>query len=243
MIFDSRYIADYMLSGTMPGSPKPQKWFDENYLRRGETIEDLAVALAIEPAVLRATTARFNQFARAGVDEDFGRGKRAYDRFLGDFTHGPNKALGTVAKAPFYAVPIVPGDVGTFGGVVTDCQARVLREDGSVIPGLYATGMTLPRSWAALIRALAAASARPSPGAMWRHGTRWAKTNRPDQVMVKPASTLIDWPVIVRDKSDVRNKARLATSCGVLMVFNAVRPADSARICSTGRSCSAARRR
>jgi 3-oxosteroid 1-dehydrogenase len=92
--------------------------------------------------VLRATTERFNQFAKAGVDEDFGRGNRAYDRFLGDFTHGPNKALGTVAKAPFYAVPIVPGDVGTFGGVVTDCQARVVRENGSIIPGLYATGTT-----------------------------------------------------------------------------------------------------
>jgi 3-oxosteroid 1-dehydrogenase len=36
----------------------------------------------------------------------------------------------------------VPGDVGTFGGAVCDARARVLREDGSVIPGLYATGTT-----------------------------------------------------------------------------------------------------
>ncbi|RYD64362.1 MAG: FAD-dependent oxidoreductase, partial [Sphingomonadales bacterium] len=142
MIFDSRFMADYMLGNTMPGTAKPQRWFDEGYLRRGSTIEDLATACGIDPAVLHTTTERFNRFAERGVDKDFGRGARAYDRFLGDFTHGPNKALGTVAQAPFYAVPIVPGDVGTFGGVVTDCEARVLRQDGSVIPGLYATGTT-----------------------------------------------------------------------------------------------------
>jgi len=142
MIFDSRYMADYMLAHTMPGSPKPQSWIDEGYLRRGETLEELARALGIDPARLRETAERFNRFAERGVDEDFGRGDRAYDRFLGDFTHKPNRALGTVAKAPFYAVPVVPGDVGTFGGVVTDCHARVLRPDGTVIPGLYATGTT-----------------------------------------------------------------------------------------------------
>lgn len=142
MIFDSRFMADYMLANTMPGTSKPQCWFDEAYLRTGATIEQLAAACGIEPAILRTTTERFNGFAIRGVDEDFGRGSRAYDRFLGDFTHGPNKALGSVGEAPFYAVPVVPGDVGTFGGVVTDCEARVLREDGSIIPGLYATGTT-----------------------------------------------------------------------------------------------------
>lgn len=142
MIFDSRFMADYMLAHTMPGSAKPALWQEEGYLRQGGTIEELAIACGIDPATLRETTARFNDFAKRGVDEEFGRGSRAYDRFLGDFTHGPNKALGTVAKAPFYAVPIVPGDVGTFGGVVTDCDARVVREDGGIIPGLYATGTT-----------------------------------------------------------------------------------------------------
>ena len=38
--------------------------------------------------------------------------------------------------------PVVPGDVGTYGGVVTDENARVLRDDGSVIQGLYATGIS-----------------------------------------------------------------------------------------------------
>ncbi len=142
VIVDTRYMKDYMLADTMPGTRKPRRWFDENYLRTGATIEALAEACGVDPARLKATTERFNALARAGVDEDFHRGDRAYDRFLGDRTHEPSQTLGTVEQAPFYAIPVVPGDVGTYGGVVTDAQARVLREDGSVIPGLYATGTT-----------------------------------------------------------------------------------------------------
>lgn len=142
MVVDSRFIADYMLAGTMPGTKKPTRWTDERWMRSGATIKELAKACEIPPEALRATVERFNGFARRGVDEDFGRGARAYDRFLGDPTWKPSASLGTIEKGPFHAVPVVPGDVGTFGGCVTDCQARVLREDGSVIPGLYATGTT-----------------------------------------------------------------------------------------------------
>ena len=88
------------------------------------------------------TIERFNGFVRKGKDEDFHRGDRAYDNFLGDPYNKPSNTLGTLEKGPFYAVPIVPGDVGTYGGVVTDANARVLREDGSVIQGLYATGIS-----------------------------------------------------------------------------------------------------
>jgi len=52
----------------------------------------------------------------------------------------PSPNLGPLEKPPFYAIRIVPGDVGTAGGVMTDENARVLGEDGSPIPGLYATG-------------------------------------------------------------------------------------------------------
>ena len=76
------------------------------------------------------------------MDEEFGRGDSAYDKFLGDYTHGPNDTLGTVEEGPFFAVQIVPGDVGTYGGVVCDANARVMKPDGSVIEGLYATGTT-----------------------------------------------------------------------------------------------------
>jgi 3-oxosteroid 1-dehydrogenase len=141
-ILDSRYLRKYMLAGTMPGNKKPQRWYDEGYLRKGDTIEELAAQLHMKPETLRATVDRFNGFVAKGKDEDFGRGARAYDRWLGDPYHKPSATLGSISEGPFYAVPVVPGDVGTYGGVVTDEFARVLRQDGSVISGLYATGIS-----------------------------------------------------------------------------------------------------
>jgi len=142
MIMDSQFMKWHMLADSMPGSKRPDHWFSSGFLRTGKSIEELAKAIDVDPATLKATTERFNGFARSGMDEDFGRGRNAYDAWLGDHTHGPNPALGTVEQGPFYAVQIVPGDVGTFGGAVTDSSARVLREDGSPIQGLYATGTT-----------------------------------------------------------------------------------------------------
>ena len=140
LVMDSQYMRKYMLAGTMPGARKPKDWTESGFLRKGATLEELAAACAMDPANLTASVARFNDFVRKGVDEDFHRGERAYDRYLGDSGHRPSASLGSVEKSPFYAVQIFPGDVGTYGGVVTDSNARVLRQDGSVIPGLYATG-------------------------------------------------------------------------------------------------------
>lgn len=142
MIMDAQFMRRYMLCSTMPGSSKPKLWFESGFLKQAATIEGLAKVCGLPADALKATTDRFNLFARAGKDADFGRGDSAYDRFLGDFTHKPNDTLGTVEEGPFYAVQIVPGDVGTYGGVVTDSSARVMRSDGSVIHGLYATGTT-----------------------------------------------------------------------------------------------------
>ncbi|MGO9933314.1 MAG: FAD-binding protein [Steroidobacteraceae bacterium] len=141
-VFDEQYMRNYMLAGTMPGKPKPQRWYDEGYLRRADTIEELERQLGIESGTLVATVRRFNEFVSRNRDEDFHRGERAYDGWLGDPYHKPSMTLGSIAEAPFYALPVVPGDVGTYGGVVTDEHARVVREDGTVIPGLYATGVS-----------------------------------------------------------------------------------------------------
>jgi 3-oxosteroid 1-dehydrogenase len=141
-IFDQQYMRSYMLAGTMPGSSKPQRWYDEGYLKRADTIEELERLLAIKTGTLHATVERFNEFVRRNRDEDFHRGERAYDGWLGDAYHSPSQTLGSIAEAPFYALPVVPGDVSTYGGVVTDEHARVLRADGTVILGLYATGIS-----------------------------------------------------------------------------------------------------
>ncbi|MCQ4362865.1 FAD-binding protein [Mycobacterium gordonae] len=86
------------------------------------------------------TMTRFNQNAAAGIDPDFGRGASAYDRYYGDPTVKPNPNLRTLVNGPFYAVKMVLSDLGTCGGLRADEWARVLREDGSVIAGLYAVG-------------------------------------------------------------------------------------------------------
>jgi 3-oxosteroid 1-dehydrogenase len=141
-VFDSDYIEQYMLAGTMPGSGKPDLWTEQGYLKRADSIEELARLIAVDPATLTSTIDRWNGFVDKGVDEDFHRGERAYDAWLGDPYHGPNPALGKIERGPFYAVSVVPGDVSTYGGAVTDVYGRVVREDGSPIEGLYATGVS-----------------------------------------------------------------------------------------------------
>lgn len=163
-VFDSQYLRKYMLAGTLPGSSKPQSWFDSGYLKRADGIAGLAQQLGMEPATLEATLARFNGFVAANCDADFHRGRRAYDRWLGDPFHQPSETLGRLDTPPFYAVPIVPGDVGTFGGVVTDEHARVLRTDGSIIAGLYATGNATA---SVMGRAYPGAGASIGPSFVW----------------------------------------------------------------------------
>ena len=140
MVFDSQYVNKYMLAGTMPGPKKPQAWFDEKFLRKADTLQDLAAACGMDAAKLLASVERFNGFAGRGRDEDFHRGEHVYEQWQGDPLREPSKSLGPLEQAPFYALQIFPGDVSTYGGLVTDVYARVLRPDDSVIEGLYATG-------------------------------------------------------------------------------------------------------
>ena len=141
-VFDNRVMKNVMIAGTMPGSKKPAEWTEQGFLHTADTIEALAQSLKIDPSILRGTVGRFNGFVEHNHDADFRRGERAYDRWLGDPFHKPNETLGAISEGPFHAVPIIPGDVGTLGGVVTDDKARVLREDGTPIAGLYATGVS-----------------------------------------------------------------------------------------------------
>ncbi len=141
-IVDQQYMERYMFSGTMAGSEKPQEWYDSGYLKRADTLEELAGKIGVPAPVLQETVARFNEGARVGRDPEFGRGDRAYDQWLGDRYHQPSNTLAPIEKGPFYAAPVVPGDVGTYGGVVTDVHGRVLLADGTPVEGLYATGTT-----------------------------------------------------------------------------------------------------
>lgn len=107
-----------------------------------DTLEELAGVTGIDAGGLAGTVERFNGFAADGVDADFHRGEDAYDAFFADGP-GPNPALVPIERGPFHAVRLVLGDLGTKGGLRTDEQARVLRADGEVVPGLYAAGNTM----------------------------------------------------------------------------------------------------
>jgi 3-oxosteroid 1-dehydrogenase len=107
---------------------------------KAPTLADLGRQIGVDPARFRSTVQRFNGFARSGVDGDFGRGNSAYDRYYGDPTVHPNPNLGPIERGPFTAFQVVIGDLGTKGGVLTDADARALREDGTVIGGLYSAG-------------------------------------------------------------------------------------------------------
>ena len=139
-IFDAAFAAKYPIGGVKMKKYHAM-WKEAGYLKEGATVEELASQTGCDPGTLRSTIERWNRFVDKGLDEDFGRGHRAYDKWLGDPFHGPNPALGRIDTGPFYAVDVVPGDVSTYGGAVTDAYGRVERADGSVIPGLYACGV------------------------------------------------------------------------------------------------------
>ena len=137
-VMDNRFRR-YRWAGYPAGEP-PAAWLASGYMKKGNTVEELAKQCGIDSAALRSTVDRFNEFARTGDDQDFNRGKSAYNRFWGDVTVKPNPNLGSIEQGPFYAVQAFPGDVGTFGGALVDEFSRVLKDDGTPIPGLYATG-------------------------------------------------------------------------------------------------------
>lgn len=139
LIIDARHRNTYILGDVFPRLT-PRSWLREGFLKKAATLRELAHGCGIDPHALEATVTRFNAMARAGRDTDFGRGDTHYDRYFGDPSCFPNPSLGPVEKPPFYAVPVHPGDVGTAGGLLCDEHARVLRDDGSVIEGLYAAG-------------------------------------------------------------------------------------------------------
>ncbi|WP_025346835.1 3-oxosteroid 1-dehydrogenase [Nocardia nova] len=140
LVFDQRYRNRYIYAGLQPGQRFPSRWMENDNIVKAGSIAELAEKLGVPAENLSNTITRFNAFAEKGVDEDFGRGKSHYDRYYGDPTVKPNPCLAALEQGPFYAAKIVPGDLGTKGGLVTDTAARVLREDGSVIDGLYASG-------------------------------------------------------------------------------------------------------
>ncbi|ODQ90395.1 3-ketosteroid-delta-1-dehydrogenase [Mycolicibacterium flavescens] len=141
LVFDQKYRNSYVLAAELfPRMPIPDAWYQAGIAHRADTFTALAADMGVDPSALTSTIQRLNESSAAGVDLDFQRGASAYDRYYGDPTVTPNPNLRALDRGPFYAVKMVLSDLGTCGGLRADDRARVLREDGSAIPGLYAVG-------------------------------------------------------------------------------------------------------
>jgi 3-oxosteroid 1-dehydrogenase len=144
MVFDALFRKQYPVGPVAPGYAQPDnrvsRKFREGFLNKGNTLEELAQKIGLEAATLQATVARFNVMADKGEDSDFGRGKSLSDVYYADPRVGPNPSLRAILHAPFYAIAVYPGDLGTKGGLVTDAAARVLDQNGDPVPRLFAAG-------------------------------------------------------------------------------------------------------
>jgi succinate dehydrogenase/fumarate reductase flavoprotein subunit len=140
LLADHRAIRRYGL-GFAKAFPLPLgPYLRSGYLLHGDTPATLAARAGIDAAALEVTLETYNRHARAGRDPEFDKGSTAYNRFLGDATVAPNPCLAPLEVAPFYAVQVVIGDLGTYAGIRTDGRARVLGARGEPIAGLYAAG-------------------------------------------------------------------------------------------------------
>ncbi|MFC0582843.1 FAD-dependent oxidoreductase [Micrococcoides hystricis] len=140
IIGDKRLMDKYGIGYAKPW-PVPRGFFRTvGYLKSGNSLAELAGRLGIDSVELESTVKRFNDGARQGVDHEFGRGSTAYNHFRGDMLHKPNPNLAPLEKGPFYAAEVRMGDLGTFAGIDTDSQCRVLNEKKEPIRGLFAVG-------------------------------------------------------------------------------------------------------
>ena len=144
IVFDATFRANYPIGPLMPAAAVPDSRLRKSWLNtvywKGETLPELASQIGVDPAGLVASAARMTEFARTGKDLDFDRGGNVFDRYYGDTNVRPNPNLAPIAKGPFYAMKLHPGDIGTKGGLLTDRDARVLNEAGQVVAGLYCIG-------------------------------------------------------------------------------------------------------
>src|SRR5229473_2254056 len=140
LICDRHFLWTYGLGRIRPFTLRLKRYVRSGELIEAPSIDALADLIGVETSALSATVDKYNAHARMGLDPEFGRGTTIYQRHLGDAGHSPNPCVAPIEQLPFYAMRIYPADLGTAVGLRTDCHARVLRNDGTAITGLYACG-------------------------------------------------------------------------------------------------------
>ena len=140
LLADARAVRRHGIGAERPWPATNARLIRAGYLLRAATPEALARAPGVDPAGLAPTLAGWNAAAAEGRDPDFGKGGDAYRRYIGEAGHAPNPCVAPLDAPPFFAVRLRAGDIGTFAGLRVDAQARVLRADGTPVPGLHAVG-------------------------------------------------------------------------------------------------------
>ncbi|HRK19455.1 MAG TPA: FAD-dependent oxidoreductase [Hyphomicrobiaceae bacterium] len=140
IVCDHRAIRKFGLGALGPRPMRIAPYLKSGYVKRGATPAELARACGIDPAGLEATIREFNAHAVRGEDPAFERGTDAYQRFNGAVGHGPNPCIAPLDAGPYYAVRVIPAELGTFAGIATNEHAAVVDRTGKAIPGLYAVG-------------------------------------------------------------------------------------------------------
>lgn len=107
------------------GLKATEKYVSTGITVQGDTIEELAEQIGVDPVALKETIETWNGYVAAGEDPDFER------------TTGMEADL---SVAPYYAIKIAPGIHHTMGGVRINTEAQVINTEGEPIPGLFAAG-------------------------------------------------------------------------------------------------------
>jgi succinate dehydrogenase/fumarate reductase flavoprotein subunit len=140
LVCDHDFMERWGVGLALPGGRPREHLVRAGYLHKASTLRALATELGVDADGLETSVTRFNHFADSGSDEDFGKGSTAYNRYLGDPDHQPNACLGKLQRAPFYAVKVYAGDIGTACGIQCNENAQALDAHGQPIPGLYMAG-------------------------------------------------------------------------------------------------------
>jgi succinate dehydrogenase/fumarate reductase flavoprotein subunit len=140
IVCDHAAIRRFGLGALGPAPMSMRPFLRSGYIKRGNTVQELAGSCGVDPAGLVRTIEAFNGPARLGEDPAFRRGSDAYQRFNGAAGHTPNPCIAPLDKPPFYAVRVIPGELGTFAGIQTNASAQVVDADRRPIAGLYAVG-------------------------------------------------------------------------------------------------------
>jgi len=144
LVCDHDFIRRYGLGAVKPAPMRLNRMLKNGYLKRGNSLSELAQACGISALGLEQTVSQYNQQALIGKDSEFGKGETPYNRGQGDQhqrnTALPNPCMAPIESGPFYAVRIVAGSLGTFAGLEVNLYGQVLDAQNQPLPGLYAAG-------------------------------------------------------------------------------------------------------